>query len=96
VTKSSISARLFALLTPQSRVIYKLFCNFAAVIKKNRIMESTTAIAKSRTREEILAWLQQAKERKDAFQRRVNEEWEARQRSKQAAAETGYYDIEWV
>ncbi len=59
-------------------------------------MESTTTIAKSRTREEILAWLQQARERKDAFQRRVNEEWEARQRSKQAAAETGYYDIEWV
>jgi len=71
-------------------------CIFAAVITKNRIMESTTAIAKSRTREEILAWLQQARERKDAFQRRVNEEWEARQRSKQAAAETGYYDIEWV
>lgn len=64
--------------------------------KRNRIMESTTTIAKSRTREEILAWLQQARERKDAFQRRVNEEWEARQRSKQAAAETGYYDIEWV
>ena len=64
-------------------------CIFAAVITKNRIMESTTAIAKSRTREEILAWLQQARERKDAFQRRVNEEWEARQRSKQAAAETG-------
>lgn len=71
-------------------------CIFVAVITKNRIMETTTTIAKSRTREEILAWLQQARERKDAFQRRVNEEWEARQRSKQAAAETGYYDIEWV
>ena len=59
-------------------------------------MNETPTIAKSRTREEILAWLQQARERKEAFQRRVNEEWEARQRSKQAAAETGYYDIEWV
>lgn len=55
-------------------------------------MEAT----KQRTRGEIIAWLQQARERKEAFQRRVNEEWEARQRSKKAAAETGYYDIEWV
>ena len=59
-------------------------------------MEATTTISKSRTREEILAWLHQARERKEAFQRRVNEEWEARQRSKKAAAESGYYDIEWV
>ena len=57
-------------------------------------MEAT--VRRSRTREEILAWLQQARERKEAFQRRVNEEWEARQRSKKAAAESGYYDIEWV
>lgn len=53
-------------------------------------------VNKQRTREEILAWLQQARERKETFQRRVSEEWEARQRSKKAAAETGYYDIEWV
>lgn len=59
-------------------------------------MNETPTITKSRTREEILAWLQQARERKEAFQRRVNEEWEARQRSKKAAAETGYYDLEWV
>ena len=51
---------------------------------------------KLRSREEILEWLQQARERKESFQRRVNEEWEARQHSKKAAAETGYYDIEWV
>lgn len=63
--------------------------------KNNTIMEARTT-NKSRTREEILAWLQQARERKEAFQRRVNEEWEARQRSKKAAAESGYYDIEWV
>ena len=57
------------------------------------IMEATTY--KSRTREEIIAWWQQARERKEAFQRKVDEEWEARQRSKKAAAESGYYDIEW-
>lgn len=61
----------------------------------NTIMEATM-VNKQRTREEILAWLQQARERKETFQRRVSEEWEARQRSKKAAAETGYYDIEWV
>lgn len=44
-------------------------------------METTKTTIKQRSREEILAWLQQARERKEAFQRRVNEEWEARQRS---------------
>ena len=58
-------------------------------------MEANTTI-KQRSREEIMAWLQQARDRKKAFQRRVNEEWEARQRSKKAAADSGYYDIEWV
>ncbi len=41
-------------------------------------------------------WLKQARERKQAFQRRVNEEWEKRQLSKKAASESGYYDLEWV
>ena len=49
-----------------------------------------------RTREEILAWLQEARERKQAFQRKVEAEWQARQQSKKAAAESGYYNIEWV
>jgi predicted Fe-S protein YdhL (DUF1289 family) len=60
-----------------------------------KVMEAKTTI-QQRSREEIMAWLQQARDRKKAFQRRVNEEWEARQRSKKAAAESGYYDIEWV
>ena len=55
---------------------------------------ATTTI-KQRSREEIIAWWRKAKERKEAFQRRVDEEWEARQRSKKAAAESGYYDLEW-
>lgn len=61
-----------------------------------RIMEATATTYKARTREEIMAWFQQAKERKEAFQRRVDEEWKARQLSKKAAADSGYYDIEWV
>jgi len=58
-------------------------------------MEATTS-HRQRTREEILAWLQEARERKQAFQRKVEAEWQARQQSKKAAAESGYYNIEWV
>jgi len=42
---------------------------------------ATTTTYKSRTREEIIAWWQEARERKEAFQRKVDEEWEARQRT---------------
>ena len=40
--------------------------------------------------------LQEARERKQAFQRKVEAEWQARQQSKKAAAESGYYNLEWV
>ncbi|MBR1545603.1 MAG: hypothetical protein IJ633_02240 [Prevotella sp.] len=56
----------------------------------------TTKTIKARSKEEILTWLQQARERKQAFQHRVNEEWKSRQLSKKAASESGYYDLEWV
>jgi predicted Fe-S protein YdhL (DUF1289 family) len=59
-------------------------------------METTVTTKPMRTREEILAWLQEARERKQAFQRKVEAEWQARQQSKKAAAESGYYNIEWV
>ena len=62
------------------------------MIKRKKNMATTV---KQRSREEIIAWWRKAKERKEAFQRRVDEEWEARQRSKKAAAESGYYDLEW-
>ena len=48
---------------------------------------------KERTREEVLAWLQQARERKDAFQRETNEWWQARQRGLKEAEEPGDYDF---
>ena len=56
-------------------------------------METTTN-NKRRTREEILAWLQQARERKDAFQKETNEWWQARQKGLKEAEESGYYNIE--
>ena len=58
-------------------------------------MEATTT-CKQRTREEILAWLQEARDRKKAFQRKVEAEWQERQQSKKAAAKSGYYNLEWV
>jgi predicted Fe-S protein YdhL (DUF1289 family) len=59
------------------------------------MMEATTT-KPMRTREEVLAWLQEARERKEAFQRKVEADWQARQQNKKAAAESGYYNIEWV
>lgn len=64
--------------------------------KTTETMEATTTRTPTRTREEILAWLQEARERKQAFQHKVEAEWQARQQSKKAAAESGYYNIEWV
>ena len=68
-----------------------------------RTMEAT-ATRRKRTREEVLAWLDAARQRKEAFQRETNEWWQARQRglkeivsiTDKEAAESGYYHIEIV
>ena len=51
---------------------------------------------KKRTREEIVAWWKQARERKEAFQRETNEWWQARQQGLKEAQDSGYYNIESV
>ena len=48
---------------------------------------------KLRTREEVMAWLQKARERKDAFQKRANEIFAEEDRLRQQAADSHYYDI---
>ncbi len=48
---------------------------------------------KQRTREEVIAWLQKARERKDAFQKRANEIFAEEDRLRQHAADSHYYDI---
>ncbi len=48
---------------------------------------------KSRTREEVMAWLQRARERKDAFQKRANEIFAEEERLRQQAVDSHYYDI---
>ena len=49
---------------------------------------------KQRTREEIVAWWNRARERKEAFQKETNEWWQARQKGLKEAEESGYYNLE--
>ena len=58
-------------------------------------MEATVTRRK-RTREEILAWLDEARQRKAAWQSKVQAEFAERERRRKEAAESGYYDLEWV
>ena len=45
---------------------------------------NSTVTRKRRTREEILAWLDAARQRKAAFQKETNEWWQAQTTSSQA------------
>lgn len=58
-------------------------------------MEAPTTIP-TRTREEILAWLNAARQRKIAWEKRIDEKFSERARRKKEAADSGYYDLEWV
>ena len=49
-----------------------------------------------RTREEILAWLDRARKRKEQHQREAEEEYAERQRRIKEMMESDYYQIEWV
>ena len=60
-----------------------------------RAMEAT-ATRRKRTREEVLAWLDAARQRKAAWQEKVRAEFAERDRLRKEAAESGYYDLEWV
>ena len=60
---------------------------------KEIIQIMATTDYKQRTREEVMAWLQKARERKDAFQKRANEIFAEEDRLRQQAADSHYYDI---
>ena len=64
-------------------------CTFAPRNREKSTMEAT-ATRRKRTREEVLAWLDEARRRKAAFQKETNEWWQARQRGLKEAAESGY------
>lgn len=50
-----------------------------------------------RTREEILAWLDRARKRKEQHQRELQEEFAEEERRKQKElGPGGYYDLEWI
>ena len=56
-------------------------------------MEAKTISFKPRTREEIIAWWRQARERKEAFQRENDEIFAREELLRKQAAESHYYDI---
>ena len=68
---------------------------FAARNQRFCIMEAT-GTRRKRTREEILEWLAAARQRKAAWEKEVKEEFAERERQRKIAAESGYYDLEWV
>ena len=50
---------------------------------------------KQRTREEIIAWFNAARERKEAWARRMKAQWAEERRQQKEAADKHYYDLEW-
>ena len=59
-------------------------------------MDTKTLDRPVRTKDEILAWFNAARQRKEAWEKKVDAKFAERLRSKKAAAESGYYDLEWV
>ena len=51
---------------------------------------------KLRTRDEILAWLERGRQIKAKRLQEAQTKFAERQRRKKEAAESGYYDLEWV
>ncbi|SEF74711.1 hypothetical protein SAMN05216354_1487 [Xylanibacter ruminicola] len=57
-------------------------------------METTGTIHNKRTREEILAWLDRARQRKIAWEKKIHERWAEEERLRKVAEDSHYYDIE--
>ena len=49
---------------------------------------------KPRTRNEISAWLERARQRKEAWEKKMQEMFAIEEKQKQFAAESHYYDVE--
>ena len=63
--------------------------------KSKENMEVTQTYPK-RTREEVLAWIDRAKQRKEAWKKKTLAEMEHRVLLRKQAMESHYYDIDWV
>ena len=59
-------------------------------------MEAKTLNSPIRTKEEILAWLDAARQRKAAWEKKIDAKFSERKKLKKGAEESGYYDLEWV
>lgn len=68
-------------------------------IMEENITEQSTVKnpdAPARTREEILAWLDRARKRKEQFMKETDEWFAERDRRRKELMESDYYQIEWV
>jgi hypothetical protein len=71
-----------------------LFVSLQPEIEYVLIMTATAN--KIRTRDEILAWLERGRQIKARRLKEAQAKYAERQRRKKEAAESGYYDLEWV
>lgn len=56
-------------------------------------MENKNVDHPIRSKEEILSWLNSARQRKEAWEKKVDAKFAERLRSKKAAAESGYFQL---
>lgn len=59
-------------------------------------MTDIATVKKVRTRDEILAWLERGRQIKARRLKEAQAKYVERQRRRKEAAESGYYDLEWV
>lgn len=64
--------------------------------RKNIVIMDTTIKEKKWTREDFLALLERGRQIKERRMKEAQEKYAERQRRKKEAAESGYYDLEWV
>ena len=57
------------------------------------MMETTITIQKKRTREEVLAWLERARRRKMAWEKKMQKKLDKEALLRKQAEESHYYDI---
>ena len=70
------------------------FNYLAYLCKENQYnMEGNRTIRVKRTREEILAWLSAARQRKKIWEEKVEAKWAEEQQLRKEAAESHYYEI---
>ena len=61
---------------------------------RKKLMGNRTRV--KRTREEIMLWLDEARQRKLEWEKQIEAKWAEEDAQRKAAAESHYYDIEWT